>query len=458
MGQIGQVNLPPGPQQPATWQMLQWIARPLKFLESCAQQYGDRFTVRIGVLQPAVFVSQPSEIQSLFRADAQSFVIGQANYILQPLLGDQSVILLDGDRHQRQRQLLMPPFHGERMRAYGQVIQTITQHISQSWKSGDRISVRATMQDISLQVILQAVFGFTPGTRDGNPANLTTIQDTVRHLLDLTGSPLSSSLLFFRWLQHDWGAWSPWGSFLRQKATFDRAIYAEIHHRHAHPDDNRQDILAMLMAARDEDGNAMTEVELRDELVTLLVAGHETTASALSWALYLLHCHPESYRQLRQELDTVPWDNPDEAIATVLRLPYLDAVCSETLRLYPIAPIAFPRKLKETMAFGGYDLPPDTFLVACIYLAHRNPKIYPQPEQFQPERFLNRQFSPYEFLPFGGGNRRCIGMAFALFEMKLVLATLLRQHQFQIVGDRPIYPQRRGVTLAPPNHLELQIV
>jgi cytochrome P450 len=303
------------------------------------------------------------------------------------------------------------------------------------------------MQDISLKVILKAVFGLSDeGEHTEN------LRELVSGLLDMTGSPLSSSLLFIRSLQKDWGAWSPWGRFLKKKAQVDDILYGEIHRRRESPDPEGTDILNLLLSARDEEGNPMTEVELRDELMTLLLAGHETTASALSWALYWIHQLPSVYETLKAELEGV--DLTDEM--AIARLPYLNAVCQETLRIYPIAPIAFPRLVVgRPYDMMGYRIPPDTMMVACIYLAHRRSDSYSEPDQFRPERFLNHSFSPYEFLPFGGGNRRCIGMAFALFEMKLVLATLMNRFSLKVVGDHPPKPTRRGVTIAPPRSLKM---
>ena len=303
------------------------------------------------------------------------------------------------------------------------------------------------MQEISLKVILKTVFGLSNG------AQYDTLCQLMSSLLDMTGSPLSSSLLFMQSLQKDLGAWSPWGKFLREKAKVDDLLHTEIRQRQAHPEPDGQDILSLLLSVTDEDGHPMTDVELRDELITLLLAGHETTASALTWALYWIHRFPSVRDALKAEVHGA--DLTDGM--AIARLPYLDAVCQETLRIYPIAPITFPRLVREQpFDLMGYTIPPETMVAPCIYLTHRRPDVYPDPAQFKPERFLNHQFSPYEFLPFGGGNRRCIGMAFALFEMKLVLATLLQRFDLQLVGDRPPKPTRRGVTIAPARSLKMK--
>lgn len=438
-----------GPQLPPVLQLLQWIGRPVDFLESCSDRYGDLFLVQLGKFLPGVFISDPEAIRAVLKLDAKAFDSGRSNGILKPLVGSESILLLDGDRHQRQRQLLMPPFHGERMLAYGQLMREIALQVGQRWEIGQAFSLRSAMQEIALRVILKAVFGLGEGDRAQSIGRL------LSSILDMTGAPLSSSLLFLRWLQQDWGAWSPWGRFLRQREQLDQLLYAEIHHRRENFDPTRTDILTLMMLARDEAGNPMTNVELRDELMTLLLAGHETTASALTWAMYWIHHVPQVLEKVLAELDSL--SDPTDSMA-IARLPYLNAVCQETLRIYPVALIAFPRLTKAPFDLMGHIIQPDMALIPCVYLLHHRPDLYPNPKQFKPERFLERQYSPYEYLPFGGGNRRCIGMAFAQFEMKLVLATVLSQFRLGLVNPGPVKPVRRGVTLAPPSSLKMKVL
>lgn len=439
-------RLPDGPKGPPLWLIAQWILRPCDLLEASVRRYGDIFGMRWN-LSPAVMVGHPQGIQEIFRADPTAFDTGQQNGILRPIVGDNSLIVLDGDRHQQQRQLLMPSFHGERMRAYGSLIAQITQQTIAAQATGQPFEVRPVMQDISLKVILKAVFGLVEGERYGQ------VQYLLKQLLSLSDSPAKASLLFLPALQKDWGAWSPWGQFLRQREELDQLLYAEIRDRRAHPNPDAEDILSLMLMAQDEEGNGMSDAELRDELMTLLVAGHETTASALAWALYWIHNTPGVLDTLRAELATV--DPSDHA--SIVRLPYLNAVCQETLRITPIAPVTFPRFTRRTFELMGNPIPPSTLLFPCIYLLHRRPDLYPEPETFRPERFLERQFTPYEFIPFGGSNRRCIGMAFALYEMKLVLAIALSQWSLTLEERRRLKPVRRGVTLAPPSSLRMRI-
>lgn len=246
-------------------------------------------------------------------------------------------------------------------------------------------------------------------------------------------------------MQQDLGAWSPWARFLCQRAQIDEIIYAQICDRRQHPDSSRVDILSLLMSATDENGELMSDEELRDELLTLLVAGHETTASALTWALYWIHYLPEVKSKLMDDLATV--ENLD--FSAVAKLPYLNAVCQETLRIFPIAMLTFFRIANTPINIMGQEFESDTLLSPCIYLTHHRPDLYPEPKQFKPKRFLERQFSKSEYIPFGGSNRRCIGMAFALYEMKLVLATVMSRYSLAISGNQTVKPVRRGMTLAP---------
>ncbi|MBW4674835.1 MAG: cytochrome P450 [Desmonostoc geniculatum HA4340-LM1] len=434
------MKLPESPQTPKFIQLLQWIFNPLKLMETSAKVYGECFSLQLTGNNPLVLFSNPQAIGQIFTAPLEQLDARGSAQLLKSLLGENSLILLSGTSHQRQRRLLTPPFHGERMKAYGQIITNITHEVISKWKIGEPFSIRDSMQEISLKVILQAVFGLNQGER------LTKLQGLLRSVLELSGSPLRASVTFLRALQVDWGNWSPWGKFLLQMRQIDELLYSEIQERRDRPDASRSDILSLMMSARDVNGEPMTDVELRDELMTLLVAGHETTASALTWAIYWIHHLPEVREKLLTELDNVN-ENPDWN--EVSRLPYLTAVCQETLRIYPIIMLTIPRIVKTPIEIMGYEFQPGTLLTASIYLMHHREDLYPEPKQFKPERFLERQYSQYEYLPFGGGNRTCIGMAFAMFEMKLVLATVLSEMNLALVDNYPVKPMRRGITLGP---------
>ena len=434
------MSLPNGPKISAIWQMLYWIAKPFSLMRKYTNDYGDCFTVKLGEkFAPVVFCSHPEALQTILTSDDSKMfdAPGEVNGLFEPFLGTQSVITLSGDRHVRMRHLMMPPFHGERMRSYGQLIGDITDDVIHEWTVGKSFSVRQSMQTISMRVILGAVFGLAQGLRYQQ------LEKLLGTLLDQMSNPWSVSLLYFPSLRQDLGPLSPWGNFVRKRQQIDKIIYEEISERRTQPDGSRNDILTLLMSAHDEAGEPMTDVELRDELMTLLFAGHETTATALTWALYWIHKFPSVRQKLLQELEEM--DVPLDSNA-LLRLPYLNAVCSETLRIYPVGMLTFPRIARSSVELMGHSLEPGTIVVGSIYLAHRREDIYPDPEQFRPERFLERQFTPFEYLPFGGGSRRCIGMAFAQFEMKVILSKILSQVELELADTRLAKPVRRGLT------------
>ncbi|MBD2777692.1 cytochrome P450 [Iningainema tapete] len=434
-------KLPEGPQTLSSIQTLQWLTHPLEYMEDCAKRYGEIFTLRIGpVFTNQVFVSNPEAIAQIFTTDPKQLDSGEPAGIKSPLLGRQSMLALEGKPHQRQRKLLTPPLHGERMLAYGELIRDITKQVTSQWKVGEPFSIQPSMQEISFQVILKAVFGLEDGPRYNQ------LKQMLIGLLNPKRPLLRSLIFLFPLMRKDFGSWSPWGIFIRQIKLLDELIYAEIQERKQQLDPSRNDILSLMMATRDEQGQPMTDVEIRDELMTMLVAGHETTATALSWALYWIHHLPQVHEKLLQELDSL---GEKADLNLVLRSPYLNAVCSETLRLNPVAMLALNRVVKSPLEIMGYQLEPGTLVVPCIYLTHHREDLYPNSKQFKPERFLERQFAPYEYLPFGGGNRRCIGMAFALFEMKMVLATVLSGWQMELVDSKPVQPVRRGALLGP---------
>lgn len=433
------VNLPNGPASPGIIQNILWLLKPLDYLEYCVKKYGDIFTLRLGN-KNQIFVSNPQAVQQIFNTDSTILEAGKSAGAIFPLLGENSIISLEGKPHERQRKLLMPPFHGERMRSYGNLIAEITDEVTAEWKPGESLKILPSMQEISLQVILKAVFGLKDSER---------YQEIKAKLIKIFNPSLPllrALMLIFPVLRRDLGAWSPWGKYLRLRQQIDDLIYAEIQERRDNPDPTRNDILSMMMSARDEDGQPMTDVELRDELMTLLVAGHETTATSLSWAIYGIYNNPQVREKLLQELDNLPAKNDETAI---LKLPYLNAVVSETLRLYPTAILTFQRLIKAPIELMGYKQEPGNLLVACIYLTHRREDLYPNPKEFKPERFLERQFSPYEYYPFGGGNRRCLGLAFALFEMKLVLAKILSNYEIVLTNTKPEVPVRAGLLFRP---------
>ncbi|PSR13922.1 cytochrome P450, partial [filamentous cyanobacterium CCP3] len=424
-------------------QLIQWVADPLEFQDRHSRTYGDLFTMRLTSLGTVVVLGNPQAVQDIFSQDAK-FDVGRGNGIAEPLIGRNSLMLMDGDRHRRERKLLMPPFHGERLHTYAQQIVDITRQVTDRWQIGQPFVARTAMQQISLEMILQIVFGLREGDRYDQ------LKPLLTAWLDMTDSPLRSSLLFFKFLQQDLGPWSPWGRMKQRQRQVHALLQAEIGDRRARERAPGQahgtDVLSLMMAARDEAGQPMVDEELRDELLTILFAGHETTSTTLAWALYQIHRHPQVYETLIAELDGLGTEATPMAVA---QLPYLNAVCQETLRMYPVLPVIFPRIAKEPVQVGGQWFDAGTIFMPTIYLVHYREDIYPNAQEFRPERFLARQYSPSEYFPFGGGSRRCLGYALAQLEMKLVLATVLSQVRLALANEHPVKLQRRGFTLAP---------
>jgi cytochrome P450 len=440
-------DVPQVPSRLKLIQLIRWIKDPLNYLEKCTKKYGDIFTLNLMGFEPFVIVGHPEGVKEIFAADSKQFDSGRGNNIVSFLVGENSLILLDGDRHKQHRKLLMPPFHGEKVNAYGKAICQITEQKLSNLASNKSFLARNAMQDITLEVILQVVFGLREGDRYQK------IKPLLASVLDVTGSPLRASFIFFPFLQQDWGVWSPWGRMLRQKQQIYDLLQAEIEERRSR-EITGNDVLSLMLLACDEDGQKMTDAELKDEMMTLLIAGHETTATALAWAFYWLGKLPDITEKLQRELDTL--EDPTDPIA-ISRLPYLTAVCQETLRLYPILMIAFPRIAKQPIDIMGHHFEPDTILFPSIYLIHQREDIYPEPKKFKPERFLDRSFTNYEYFPFGGSNRRCLGYALAMLEMKLVLATVLSRYQLILLEKKPIEPQRRGLTIAPTGGVKVKL-
>jgi cytochrome P450 family 110 len=424
---------------PPTLQLVQWVFYPLEYMQIYSQRFGDMFQFEASPINPEtyVMVGDPKAIQYIFTHENSDHLStpGSVNLLGKPLLGENSVILLDGQAHRQRRKLVLPPFHGEALNRYRDQIVEITQELWSDVKPGQQFCVRELAQKITMRVILQVVFGLYKGQRYRQ------LERALAQRLDLISSPINSLFLFFPQLLIDFGPWSLAGQLTQLVAQTDALIFAEISERRAQPDPNRQDVLSLLLNARDDQGQGLSDAELHDELLTHLIAGHETTATSLAWAFYWIHHQPEVLQKLRVELTEHNPDNPQQ--------PYLHALIQETLRLYPIALTLLPRRVDKPFQLLGYDLEPNMLLIPSVYLVHHRPDLYPEPEQFRPERFLERQYSAYEFLPFGGGNRRCIGAALAMLEMQQVITTILSQSPLELVQPQTIKPERRGGTLAP---------
>ncbi len=422
-------TLPPRPDLSRFMMTAGFMLTPTRFLEACQRRCGDYFTLRPTAERVLVITADPAAVKRVFTGDPNQLHAGAGNVPLAPLLGSGSVLLLDGAEHLRHRRLLLPPFHGERMRNYESLIGEVARRHVAAWPRGRRFPVLPSMQAITLEVIMRAVFGFADGERRER------IGKPLRGVLDAVGS--RARVLALALTDGRGGPLSPWRRFAAQRARADELLFAEIRARRADPHGaDGDDIFSLLLAARDPDGDPLSDSELRDELMTLLVAGHETTATALAWALERLVRSPRVLERLvAEERDG------DHT--------YLDAVIKETLRLRPVVP-AVVRQLQQPMELGGWKLPAGVHVAPSIYLLHRRADLYPDPLEFRPERFLGEPPGTYEWIPFGGGVRRCLGASFALLEMRIVLREVLAAVALRRTPGRAGEGvTRRAITFAP---------
>jgi cytochrome P450 len=404
-------------------QTLGWIARPGPFLERCRDRYGDAFTLRIANEGTWVMLSDPAAVKQVFTGDPKLLHAGEANGILRPILGPNSVLLLDDGAHLAQRKLLLPPFHGARMKAYGALMEEVAEAEIAAWPAGQVLATRPAMQRITLEIVMRAIFGVT------GAAATDRLRAALATLIEWTTRPSQMALVAVAGARNTHRL----PEYRSVMGSLDAVILDEIVRRRSATDlADRDDILSMLLQATHEDGSPMSDSELRDELLTLLIAGHETTATALAWALERLARHPDAWARLR---------SGDE--------PYLDAVIKETLRLRPVLPIVL-RRVKAPMEIGGWELPAGVSVAPCIYLMHRRADVYPDPLAFRPERFLESPAGTYTWIPFGGGVRRCLGASFAQFEMVAVLRVLARRcARLEPDALVPERTARRSITFVP---------
>ena len=431
------LDLPPGPKQPRYAQALQWVMRPQEFVVRQRERFGDVFTLEFIDGQPLVVLSDPEDVRTVFTGSAEVMHAGEANKLLAPILGSRSILLLDEAEHLRHRRLLLPPFHGERMLRYEQIMAEATRRELATWQEGETIEMLPRMQAITLEVIMRAVFGIEDGL--GKERLRVLLRTMLQQTTDMRQMALSLIL-------------GPDSERHQQRldevlGPVDEELYRVIaEHRRAPDLEERGDILSMLLLARDEDGQPLSDEELRDELMTLLLAGHETTASSLSWAFEQLTQKPQTLERLTEELR----GGEDEA--------YVDAVIQETMRLRPVLPIVI-RLLKQpiTVGQGRFRLPAGTRVAPAIMLVHLRDDIYPDPFEFRPERFIETPPGTYTWIPFGGGMRRCVGSAFALFEMRAVLRAVLKTFDSAAVGG-PERIARRSLTIVPDHGGRVRVV
>jgi cytochrome P450 len=423
-------SLPPGPSLPAAMQMVGFWTRPLAFLERCRARYGRRFTIRLPFTPPFVMLTDPDEVKQVFTAPPDVLQPGQGARVLEPVVGSNSVILLDEGAHMEQRKLMLPAFHGERMERLTGLMEEVTREEVAGLPKGAPVALHPRMQDLTLKVILRAVFGLDPGAR------FDALRTRLQEMLAFGDRPISlippkPESLLARTAERV----GPFAHFVRMQAEVDEILFTLIAERRAVGAD-RDDVLAMLLEARHEDGSPMSEQEIRDELLTLLVAGHETTASSLAWTFARLVHEPAVLDRLVEEIDA-----GEDA--------YVTATIQETLRARPVLPNVAPRLVAKPVEIGGWSYQPGCSLVANGYLIHHDPEIYPDPYSFRPERFLDEPPGTYTWIPFGGGRRRCLGASFAMLEMKVVLRALLGAREVSAADGRVELAQRRNITVRP---------
>jgi len=427
--------LPPGPSYPSAIQFVGFWTRPLAFFETCRRRYGKRFTMRLPFTPPLVILTEPEEIKRIYTAPPDVLHPGEGARLLQRIVGWNSVILLDEDAHLEQRKLMLPAFHGERMDRLTELVERITDEEVAGW-AGDRAqALHPRLQALTLEIILRAVFGLDPGPR------LDALRERLAALLAFGNRPITmippprSEALNARG-ERILDRVGPVKGFLTIRNEIDSLVFEQITERRG-ANAQRDDLLSLLLEARHEDGTPMSDQELRDELMTLLVAGHETTASSLSWAFARLSHAPAVLARLRDEVDR--GDGEDYLLATI----------QETLRHRPVLPNTAPRFVKKPIEVGGWRYEPGVSLVANAYLVHHDPDIYPDPYSFRPERFLDNPPGTYTWIPFGGGRRRCLGMSFAMLEMRIVLASVLRACELQTLDGPPERARRQNITIRP---------
>jgi cytochrome P450 len=399
---------------------------PIGFFTALTRRYGPAFTVSFPYFRRVVYLADPALVKEVFTGDPAVMHAGEANAtVLEPALGPNSVLTLDEAPHLSQRRLLLPPFHGERIERYGELIERIAAGEIESWPQGRSFELRPSMQRITLAVILRAVFGVRDESRFRR----------AFELIDVFGAR-SNLVTQIPGLRRDLGRFSPWRRFLAARAALDSFVYEEISIRREEAGrEERDDVLSLLLEARHEDGSPMSDRELRDELITIVGAGHETTATALAWAVERLLRAPVALARLRESLA-----RGEDA--------YLDATIKETLRSRPvIADVA--RKLTRPTRIGPYEVPAGTFVLPAIAAMHHRPDLYPEPHEFRPERFLDGGVEQYSWIPFGGGVRRCIGASFAEYEMRIVLREIFERTELRAQDPRPERVRPRNITLAP---------
>jgi cytochrome P450 len=432
--------LPPGPRAPAWWQLVRFAGDPLGVLDDCRHRFGDAFTLDIAGNGRFVMLSDPEVVREVFRGDPEALHSGEANSIFIATVGRNSVLVLDEAPHARQRRVLVPPLKGERMRAFFDAMRLETLAAVRAWPRDAPFPALPTMRRVTLRVILRTALGLAPGPE------LDRFERKIESVLSQGRQRYALVLMTIVPIERFTG--SRWAPLFRQMSDLDDDLFALIAaRRRGEHSPSGENVLDDLLAATHEDGTPLGDREVRDAIFTILIAGHDTTALALAWALAEIAGRPDVVDRLADELRRVTGGGPPEA-EHLPALEYFEGAIRESLRLRPVAPFVV-RKTVRPFAAGGREYPPGVVLCPCSYLVHRREDLYPEPDRFRPERFLERKFGPHEWFPFGGGNRVCLGMPFALYEMKVLLATLLSQVRPSRPPGAQSRARRYGIVLGP---------
>ncbi|WP_013334494.1 cytochrome P450 [Gloeothece verrucosa] len=423
-------NLPCSPPLSPAQQAQKWIDQPLEFLDHCFQDYGDIFTLELGALGATIFLGNPQAVETIFKLHGHLFECHQFNVSYAPLMGKNALFLQDGEAHKRLRRIMMPPFHRERVQKYADYIQEIAQESVKDWTRGKVLKIRSLMHRLALEVTLRIFF-----------SERTLPIEKIRYWFETKVFTETKS-------------WKPWFNYSRLQPQIRQLIREEIEFRKEAKFES-VDLLNWLQLAQDEEGNFLSEEELQDQLLTLMITAVDPIAMSLTWALYWIHKLPKVKATLSEELKTLEGKLDPLAIN---QLPYLTAVCQETLRLHPILPTVSGRRLTTPIEVMGYHFPEGTTVAPCAYLVHRREELYPEPRSFKPERFLQNQYSAYEYFPFGGGNRLCLGAALAPLEIKIVLATILSSHDLSLMDQEPLSMVRYGTLVAPSETFQMIVI
>ncbi len=430
-------NLIPSSKAPLQWQNFQFYTNSYGYLDSLAKRYGETFILPLGGDQSCsyVFFSKPQDIRAIYALEYNQFVM--ENNLLKAIFGEGSMLLIDREQHRRDRKLLLPPLRGKEIHAFGHLICQRTIEVFEKIDIGESFIASNVIREILLYVIVKVIFG-----ERGNDL-YEKMYNYFTKLLTLITFP-GDSLIFFDFLKVDLGTWSPWRRLQQCKQEIEQLLRIEIEKRRDQVNSGDQDILSLMLSTSEEQ---ISDQELLDELFTLVIGGFESCESAIAWALYWINQIPNVKAKLLEELASIP-KNPEPT--EIFHLPYLTAICNETLRINPVFEYASPRLAKSSVNIGQYQFAPGTVLIPCIYLVHHRKDLYPQPKQFKPERFLERKYdNSCEFIPFGGGKRYCLGYELVNLEMKLVIGTILSHYDLQLVSSQTVKPLRRGFVITP---------